>query len=241
MTIKMKGANMRIAENVEMLKLGRKDKQGALYPVLLWDDKDVVLIDTCLPGQMYLLREAIADAGFSFERITRLFLTHQDLDHIGAARAISELGAKVYAHEAETPFIQGNVTSVRLARMEARLAEMDRAERDYYEQTKQNAHNYFTKIDFPLKDGETVDCCGGIKAVHTPGHMPGHMALLLKKSGVIVAGDAANITDGKLTGANPVFTQDMPLAGESFNKMMAEKPAFVATFHGGLYTCVDAK
>jgi glyoxylase-like metal-dependent hydrolase (beta-lactamase superfamily II) len=65
--------------------------------------------------------------------------------------------------------------------------------------------------------------------------MPGHMALLLLASGTLIAGDGANIQDGGLIGANPVYTQDIPLAEKSFEKMKALKPKQIVSYHCGLY------
>lgn len=110
---------MRIAPNVEMLEI--KGENGTLYPVLVWNDNELVLIDTALPGQTDLLREAVKEAGHSFEDITKVIITHQDLDHIGSAKALSELGAEILAHELETPYIQGDITSIRLSDMEKRI------------------------------------------------------------------------------------------------------------------------
>jgi glyoxylase-like metal-dependent hydrolase (beta-lactamase superfamily II) len=203
---------MRIAENVEMLELGRPDKGGAVYPVLFWDEKDVALVDTGFPGQLEELRGAVAAAGFALEQITKVVLTHQDLDHIGCAKELAELGAGIFAHELEAPYLRGELPPVRTGSPKLSI-----------------------RIDKALKDGETVNICGGVKAIHTPGHMPGHMAVLLIKSGTLIAGDGANIQDGSLAGANPVYTQDIPLAELSFEKMKALQPHQIVAYHCGLY------
>ncbi len=222
---------MRIAENVEMLSI--HSGNGANYPVLTWDDNELVLIDTGLPMETEALRAAVAEAGFSLENVTKVIITHQDLDHIGSAKALSGMGAEILAHEAEAPYIQGDATSVRLTEMEARLSELSEDERAFYERSKKGAPYFFVHVGRKLKDGDTLAVCGGIEIIHTPGHMPGHIALLLKKSNILVAGDAANITDGALTGANPYFTSDMKTAEASFKKMMDKRPAGVVCYHGG--------
>jgi glyoxylase-like metal-dependent hydrolase (beta-lactamase superfamily II) len=85
-----------------------------------------------------------------------------------------------------------------------------------------------------LHDGETWPFCGGLQVIHTPGHTPGHIALLLQKSNILLCGDAANITDGAWSGANPVFTQDMALAGLSLLKKQEQQPAAAVCYDGGL-------
>lgn len=225
---------MRIAPNAEMLEI--KGENGVLYPVLTWDDREIVLIDTGFPGQIELFREAIEMAGFSLWNITKVILTHQDMDHIGCAKLLAELGAEMLAHEAEAPYIQGDRTAVKLAAMEERLPEMTPEERAFYERLKAGAPRFFTHIDTPLKDGQTLDFCGGITVIHTPGHTPGHIALRLNGSGIIVAGDAASMEGGALTGANPQYTQDTQKAQASFEKLLALRPSAVVCYHGGLYT-----
>ena len=226
---------MRIANNVELLEI--RDERGLLCPVLTWDDHEIVLIDTGLPGQIDLIREAVSAAGFGLENISKVILTHQDMDHIGCAKILSELGAEILAHEEEAPYLQGDKTSVRIAAMESRLDELNEGERLFYERVKQGAPQFYVKVDRLLKDHETLDFCGGVQVIHTPGHMPGHIALLLRDSQFIVAGDAANIADGRLVGANPDHTQDMPLAQLSFQKMLDMHPKAVLCYHGGYIRC----
>ncbi len=222
---------MRIADNVEMLSIHAEN--GVNHPVLTWDDNELVLIDTGLPMQTEALREAVAAAGFALTRITKVIITHQDLDHIGSAKALSGMGAEILAHTIEAPYIQGDVTSIRLAQMEARLSEASEDERAFYERAKKGAPYFYVHVDRLLEDGETLNFCGGVEVIHTPGHMPGHIALLLKKSRIIVAGDAANILEGELTGADPKFTEDMETAAESLLKMKAKHPAGMVCYHGG--------
>lgn len=225
---------MRIATNVEMLEIN--SERGALYPVVTWDDKEIVLFDTALPGQTELLKEAVSKAGFEFEKITKVIITHQDLDHIGSAKTLAGLGAEILAHEDEAPYIQGDVTSIRLADMEARMNELTDGEKAFYERAKQGAPYFYTHVDKLLKDSDMLDICGGIKVIHTPGHTPGHIALLLEQSKIIIAGDAANIVNGALSGADPQYTRDTAQAQASFEKMMSVNPASVVCYHGGLYT-----
>jgi len=225
---------MRIASNVEMLEI--KGAQGTLYPVLTWGGKELALIDTALPGQTDALKEAVREAGYAFENITTVILTHHDLDHIGSAMILSGLGAKIFAHELETPYLQGDQTSIRLTDMESRFDELSEGERAFYERAKKGAPYFYVHVDTPLKDGDRLDICGGISVIHTPGHTPGHIALLMEETNILVAGDAANIAEGKLVGADPKYTRDIEQAKDSFNEIIGCNPSSVVCYHGGLYT-----
>jgi len=223
---------MKITHNVEMLEIAREI--GTLYPVLVWDDKDVVLMDTGLLGQYELIRAAVEKAGFSLEQITKIILTHHDIDHIGNAKLMNKFGAKIMAHEKEAPYIQGDLPSPKLLKMEERLKELSKEEHAFYEYMKSTFPNLYVPIDEKLKDGELLPFCGGIEVIYTPGHTPGHISLLLKNHNVLITGDAANISDGILTGPNPKHTLDMQNAEKSFEKLKGLNADFVVCYHGGL-------
>ena len=223
---------MKIAKNVAMLEIA--GERGSLYPVLIWGDNELVLIDTALPGQTDALREAVKETGYALEDITKVILTHQDLDHIGSAKTLAGMGAEIFAHELETPYIQGDVTSIRLSDMESRLDELNEGERAFYERAKKGAPYFFVHVGNPLKDDDLLKICGGIRILHTPGHTPGHIAVLLVESNIIIAGDAANIADGKLIGADPQYTGNVDQAADSFVKMNGCSPASFVCYHGGL-------
>ena len=222
---------MRLSDNVEMLEI--TNEGGTIYPVLLWDDANIILIDTGLPGQLELIRDAVEKAGVSFEGITTVILTHHDMDHIGSAKLLRESGAEIWAHELEAPYIQGDELSPKLVKMEERFQELSDGERAFLERVKAGAPMFHVHVDRKLKDGETLPCCGGIEIIHMPGHTPGHIALRLLASDILVAGDAANIVDRKLTGANPQHTLDMEQAEQSFEKIRALGARMTVCYHGG--------
>lgn len=48
------GSNLRIAEGIEMIEISCNimGRMTNIYPILMWDDKDMVLVDTGFPGQL---------------------------------------------------------------------------------------------------------------------------------------------------------------------------------------------
>ena len=228
---------MKIADNVEVLEI--EGEHGVLYPVLIYDNANLVLVDTALPGQIEMLEKAVSNAGFSLEDITHVIITHQDMDHIGCAKILAGFGAEIMAHENEAPYIQGEKTLIKISEMEDRFAELNEGERAFYERLKKGAPHFHVHVDRLLKDGEMLDYCGGIQVVHTPGHTPGHIALLLKHDNIMIAGDAANILDNCLTGANPQYTSNQAEAQKSFERILTYYPDSVVCYHGGwLPLCV---
>ena len=67
-----------------------------------------------------------------------------------------------------------------------------------------------------VADGDDVF---GLTIIATPGHTPGHISVLDKVGGILIAGDALGTTAGQVTGPNPQFTPDMDTAFESVAKL----------------------
>ena len=70
----------------------------------------------------------------------------------------------------------------------------------------------------PLEDGADV---AGLRIVATPGHTPGHIAVLDPVAGILVAGDALGVQGGAAVAPNAQFTADMATA-EASVKALAE-------------------
>jgi glyoxylase-like metal-dependent hydrolase (beta-lactamase superfamily II) len=83
-----------------------------------------------------------------------------------------------------------------------------------------------------LADGDEVF---GLQVLGTPGHTPGHMAVFDPDTKLLVAGDALN-NDGRLTGANPGFSEDMDAAAASVRKLAALAPGTILVGHGSPVT-----
>ena len=75
-------------------------------------------------------------------------------------------------------------------------------------------------VDVEVADGEELPLAGGINAVHTPGHTPGHLSFLLPSKNVLFVGDAAaNML--RLGLPISMFTADREQAKESIGKLAA--------------------
>ena len=221
---------MRIAKNIEMLEV---KAQMTYYPVLLWDGVDMVLFDTGYPGQFEEISKEIARCGFKPEQVTKVLLTHQDIDHIGSAKIFREMGAEIMAHIEEAPYIQGDRPLTKIADAETHVDKFTPDMLAFYENLKVSAKDAYVHVDSLLSDGQTINVCGGIKAIHTPGHTPGHVAFMLCDSGIIVCGDAANIDDGRLIGSNPMYTHDTAAAERSLKKILSFDATGYVCYHSG--------
>ena len=236
---------MLIAPQVEVLDL-KMDLFGApssVRPTLFWDEKEAVLVDAGFPGQLEQLREEVERAGLSLDRLTRLIVTHQDIDHIGGISALLALNDRieVLAHEQERPYVVGEkrlikLSPERMAQLAERLSSLPEERRTTTIEAFTNAR---ARVDRTLADGERLPYCGGIVVVHTPGHTPGHSSFYLESSHVLVAGDALNVSDGHLVGPNPQLTPDLGQATSSLGKLAAYEIETVVCYHGGPYSAGD--
>ena len=205
---------MQISKGVEMLDL---EFQGnIIHPTLLWDQEMAVLIDTGFPGQIEDLHVAMDKIGVSFDKLKVVILTHQDIDHIGSLPEIVQncgRNIKVYAHELDKPYIQGDLPLLKDGHIE---------------------NPPKGKVDDTLIDGQELPYCGGIRVIHTPGHTPGHISLYLKQSKTLVAGDSMYSVNGTLGGMHAPTTLDIKAARQSLKKYLDLDIESVICYHGGL-------
>lgn len=59
-----------------------------IHPTLIRDEESVILVDTGFPGQLAQLWETIEQAGVPFDKLNKVIITHQDIDHIGSLSTI---------------------------------------------------------------------------------------------------------------------------------------------------------
>jgi glyoxylase-like metal-dependent hydrolase (beta-lactamase superfamily II) len=231
---------MRLGDGVEVLELPMQSFMGrtVIHPTLIWDDDTVVLVDAGFPGQLQQIREAMGSAGVPFDRLDKVIITHQDIDHIGSLPDIvreSSHKVEVLSHEEERPYIEGHKPLIkmnqgRLSKMLASLPEEQRQRMEALFGNPPKAH-----VDAAVADGEVLPYCGGITVIFTPGHTPGHICLYLNQSKILITGDALVVVDGELHGPNPQATYDLDGALKSVKKITQYDIETVICYHGGVY------
>jgi glyoxylase-like metal-dependent hydrolase (beta-lactamase superfamily II) len=235
-------ANVLIAPQVEVLdlKMDLFEAPRSMRPTLFWDEKEAILVDAGFPGQLEQLREEIERAGVSLDRLTRLIVTHQDIDHIGGITALLALNDRieVLAHEQERPYVVGEKRLVKISpeRMTQHFERLSFLPEEERKATINAFTNARARVDRTLSGGERLPYCGGIVVIHTPGHTPGHISLYLESSRVLVAGDALNTSDGRLVGPNPQLTPEIGQATGSLKKLARYDIETVVCYHGGPYS-----
>lgn len=240
---------MKVANGVEMLEIpavlaGIPGAVGEslIHPTLLWDQDTVILVDAGLPGQESVIREAAEKAGVPFSRLSKVIITHHDMDHLGGlAGLLKEAPQKieVLAHEEEKPYLHCEKPPLRLTQIEARLNSLSDEKRPVitalYENLKANYKKFQVTVDKTVADGEELPFCGGITVIYTPGHTPGHICLYLRQSKTLIAGDAMNVQDGTLVAAPEFTIVDKEAAKSSLERLTLFDIENVICYHGGLF------
>lgn len=179
--------------------------------------EELALIDSGLPRRQSAILAAVRQMGRQPSDLKHIAVTHHHVDHTGSLAALAAAtGARVYVHPADAPIVRGEREppgpnpSGPLGRLLSPLVVRlgpSRAEP--------------APVHQEVQDGETLPLAGDLKAIHTPGHTPGHMAFLWEERRVLFVGDAAGNLLGRLGPPFGMFTEDMARARESIRKLAA--------------------
>lgn len=209
----------------------------AIYPVVLCDEQNCVLVDCGYVGSLPKLEAALRRNGITAEAITHIILTHQDHDHVGAAAAFKRKYPKVrmMASSIEEPYISGAVKSLRLEQAERLQKTLPPEQQQFGEAFCKLLRSVEpVQIDQRLSWDELLPFCGACQVVATPGHTPGHISLYLPEMDVIISGDAMALENGSPVIANPQFTLDLEKAASSMERLLSYQAKRMICYHGGV-------
>ena len=204
-----------------MPDITRVSRFGFVNCFLVKEDDGLTLVDAMIPGSDKAIQAAAAKLGAP---IVRIALTHAHTDHIGSLDALH-----VALPEAEV------LISSRDARLLAKDLTLDPDE----PQTKLRGRlpGAATKPTRTFEEGELV---GSLQVIATPGHTPGHVSFLDRRSNTLICGDAFSTLGAVATSAKPnwrfplpaLATWHKPTELESAKKLLALNPEHLAPGHG---------
>ncbi len=195
-----------------------------------------LLVDAGLPGRALQIRRA-AEARFgSDSRPEAIILTHGHFDHAGSARELADYwDVPIYAHPLELPYLTGQSPYPSPdPTIGGAIAFLSRF-------MPSRAFDFSGRLR-PLEIGE-IPGVPGWECLETPGHAPGHISLLRRSDGVLLAGDAFATMDmdswiglisarQMLARAGAPFNSDWDATRQSVRKLAALRPTVAACGHG---------
>jgi glyoxylase-like metal-dependent hydrolase (beta-lactamase superfamily II) len=201
--------------------VARITRLGFVNAYLITEDDGYTLVDTLLPRSAKKIIDTAARTGRPIQRIV---LTHAHGDHIGSLDA---LAAALPSAEV--------IISARDARLLVKDRSLDPGEPQ--QPPKGSFPGAHTKPTRTVVDGERI---GSLQVIASPGHTPGHIALLDTRDRTLICGDAFSTLGGVETTArvNPRFplptlaTWDRPLALASARALRALEPSRLFAGHG---------
>jgi len=203
---------------------------GLVNAYLVEEDDGLTLIDTMIPGSA---KKILAAADREGAPIRRIALTHAHADHIGSLDALAaELG------EVEV------IISERDERPLRKDLSLDPGEP--VDEVRGGYPGAETRPTGTVNHGDRI---GSLEVVATPGHTPGHIALLDQRDGTLYTGDAFTTLGGVETCARRNFlfplpysaTWHRPTALESARVLRRLDPQRLATGHGRVLESPAAK
>jgi glyoxylase-like metal-dependent hydrolase (beta-lactamase superfamily II) len=224
--------------NVLEIKFDFNGEINTIYPVILSDNEEMILVDCGYPNFLSLIKETAKKQGIDISKLTKIIITHHDFDHMGSLGAFKREypNIKVLSSIEDKKYISGNEKSIRLQQAESIYDKIPDEQKPYAMEFHKLLESIeHVNVDICLKDKDYFKWCGGIEIISTPGHMPGHISIYLKESKTLISGDALVIENGNLAIANPQYTLDMDKAKESINKLLNYDIDRIICYHGGIY------
>lgn len=164
-----KEAAVRLADGVWRIPTAPGDMINSF--ALAGSDGGVTIVDAGL--RIALARKrlvaGLAAIGAAPADVRRVVVTHAHPDHAGGLAALVEqTGCGVLAHERESVYLRDGRSP----------------------RTRRGHRRGFPAVTVTTEFQDGTLLPGGLRAVHTPGHSPGHTALLHEDTGVLFTGDA---------------------------------------------------
>jgi glyoxylase-like metal-dependent hydrolase (beta-lactamase superfamily II) len=183
----------------------------------------LTLIDTGMPNRQKYLYQLLDELGYLPQDVKQILVTHADLDHAGSLAAIqAETGATVYAGEETAVHLTNGTAPKHLPGIMAFLLS----------RIMGSIKPVSSAIINTFSDGDSLPILGGMQTLATPGHTSGHFAFYCPTAGVLFAGDALNMLNGRLQAFIPLATADKEAATQSAIRLLELAPAVVACGHG---------
>lgn len=193
-------------------------------------EKSVIMIDGGNPGKLKAFKRKITELGIAPEEIKLIILTHSHFDHAGSAKEISDYtGAKIVLHSSEVNFTEGNGMIV------------PKGVNTWGKITQPVFFPVFRRLKFPgfdphilIDEPEFSLNVFGVKGkiIHTPGHTPGSISVLLDSGDAFVGCMAHDGIPFRLRPGLPIYACDIEELKRSWGILMEKGARRIYPGHG---------
>lgn len=204
----------RVADGVYLLEVSWPEPVGS--NAYLVDDGDVTLVDTGLPVARRTLGAELAAAGYYPSDLDRVLLTHYDIDHVGGLARL-DVDVPVYLGEPDARLVRRSWSP---------------PWRHHKGAFHRIARRVFSLSDVDLRPVEDGDRIGGFRAVHTPGHNPGHTVFLHEKLTAAMLGDLVWESDGRFVSPPWLDSYDTDRMATSISRIAEKSFDHACVGHG---------
>ena len=199
---------------------------------LIRGDGGSILVDTGNPGKADLILNRLAERGVAPSDICLILLTHGHIDHFGSAAELRErTGAPVAIHALDADAVRQGIHQPDSLHPTSWLTDL--LMRIPLPLFPDSAPAF--EPDVVFEEEWRLDEYGVAgRVIHTPGHTPGSVSVLLD-SGEAIVGD---LVMGQLMGlirkpGPPIVAWDLERNRESVRQLAALSPRVVYVGHGG--------
>ncbi len=208
-----------VAPGVYLLEVGWPEPIGSnayLVDEATADGEHVALVDCGLPVPRRPVSGELREAGYDLSDVDGVLLTHYDIDHVGGLARL-DLDVPVFIGAADFSLVRRswsppwNHHKGAFHRVARRVYDLDGVD--------------LRAID----DGERI---GGFRAIHTPGHNPGHTVYVHDGLDVGLLGDLVWESDGEFVAPPWLDSYDTDRIAESIHRVANERFEHACVGHG---------
>jgi len=192
---------------------------------LIAEDDQLTLVDAGVKRSARPILEFIHEIGYSPEQLTRVLLTHADVNHVGDINPLradyplevfaSRTAAEALARGHSSRKIKAGIFSPLFTWFEALGGAMK------------------IDVDTLAAEGDTLPLLGGLEVFDTPGHTPGHVSFYAPRHKLLFAGDSVSTRpDQVLPNQTKMFNWNQEKMLASVHRQQALAPEIVCSGHG---------
>jgi hydroxyacylglutathione hydrolase len=213
-----------MSKDIYTLKLGI----NSVY--LIRGSKGIVMVDAGTPNKIRSFKRKLARLYIHPEDIRLIVLTYSHFDHAGSAKEIQDYtGAKVLMHESEKVYFDDGSFA-----MPKGVTIWGKITLPLFFPLFKKISFAKPKVDVVIKNNELSLNEFGFEGriIHTPGHTPGSISLLLDSGEAFVGCQAHNGFPFRTGPGFPIYAQDIEKIKESWKVLIEKGAKIIFPGHG---------